>query len=118
MNKTLKTIGYTTLTLLTIPAIIALIPGYEFGIGTGNSMQPNMTNPSLHILETNPDNIQEGDIIGDGKILHRAHHIQKTANETKITRKGDNNDYYDQPIKKEDVKNRVILKIPTPWWKK
>jgi len=114
MNKKVRnTASILGITLTTILTTI-LLTGHVIVIGTGNSMQPNMSNPSISLAETNPDKIQEGDVIGDN-ILHRVTKIREKDNQTQIIRKGDNNNHYDTPITPDEADVKIIKTLNIPY---
>ena len=117
MKKIFKYYIITALIVLVIliPSLTVVLPRYYFvSVANGNSMYPTMTDNEICVFLISKD-IKEGEIglynDGEDLVVHRVVHIQNG----KYYFKGDNNDYVDAPVTKDQILGVLVFHIPA--WK-
>lgn len=85
---------------------------YSVGEINGISMLPNFKDGEYYLLDKRFDEIALNEVYvykyKDKMICHRV--MEKIDDETYIF-KGDNNNYYDNPVKKADIECKVVKKV-------
>lgn len=115
MNKK-RTLVIIITVLILLGATKLAMQDHILMFSIGNSMQPTIGYISCTVDDTSPENIEIGDIVvGPNHIKHRVTDTYTVDNHTWIYRQGDNNNFQDAPIFKENVVSKALFKCMPPW---
>ena len=118
-------LDWLTITILAVIIIWSStgLLGFQPAIIASGSMQPTLNVGDIAItIQTNPENIQVGDIIQywrkgeQAPIIHRVIEVYKSEGVTYIITKGDANNAPDEPITATRPMNKVVFVIPKIGW--
>ena len=88
--------------------------GWGASVVLSGSMEPTLSvNDLVFVRAVNGEDVREGDVVvyqsGASRVIHR---VTRILEDGKIVTRGDANNTEDEPIPAEDVKGRMVGKIP------
>lgn len=121
LNPVGEKVDYKEIATYIVIILVGIIIAQHMNVVVSGSMEPVMYRGDIVIIDTNPGDIEVGDIVVydatwfNQPVIHRVIKIQNTAEGPLYTIKGDNNPSPDpQLVKREQIRSKVVKLGDTP----